>query len=187
VDTLSGPANCVVDFTGYSNAFGSHTLTATATDQAGNTNTATLTYIVGLQAGEVLSPINSTGKANPAATNLDSFKIKSTIPVKFQLFNDTNKTQLMTSPPAGSVAKLTFFKQDSTTETSDLTETLAGTANTDNIFRWTGSPDNQYIYNLGTTGSKAGTYGVQLTLYDSSASNATVLAQSAKYYFVLRT
>jgi hypothetical protein len=28
---------------------------------------------------------------------------------------------------------------------------------------------------------------VQLTLYDSSASNATVLAQSAKYYFVLRT
>src|SRR5919112_2165915 len=186
-DTLpgSGPANCVVDFTGYRNAFGSHTLTATATDKAGNTGTATLTYIVGLQAGEVLSPINSTGKANPAATNLDSFKIKSTVPVKFQLFNDANKTQLMTSPPAGSVAKLTFFKQDNDTTTTDLTDTLTGlTPNTDNIFRWSAT-DSQYIYNLGTTGKSAGTYGVQLTLYASNGT--TVLAQSAKNYFVLRT
>jgi hypothetical protein len=185
-DVTSPPATCVVDFTGYGNAFGSHTLTATATDQAGNTNTATLTYIVGLQAGEVLSPINSTGKANPAATNLDSFKIKSTIPVKFQLFNDTNKTQLMTSPPAGSVAKLTLFKQDNDTTTSDLTDTLTGlTPNTDNIFRWSAT-DSQYVYNLGTsTKNTAGTYGVQLTLYASNGT--TVLAQSAKYYFVLRS
>ena len=92
-------------------------------------------------------------------------------------------TQLMTNPPAGSVAKLSFFKQDNDTQTTDLTDTLTGlTPNTDNIFRWDGT-SYQYIYNLGTTGKTAGTYGVQLTLYDSSN---TVLAQSAKYYFVLK-
>jgi hypothetical protein len=183
-DAISPPANCAV--TGYSSAFGSHELTATATDQAGRQNTSTLTYTVGLQAGEVLSPINSTGKANIAATNLDVFKIKSTIPVKFQVFNDAAKTKLMTSPPAGSVAKITFLKQDNTTDSNDAAEVLpSSNANTDNIYRWTGSPDYQYIYNLGTTGQKAGTYSVQLTLYASDGT--TVLAQSAKYYFVLRT
>jgi hypothetical protein len=43
-DGLSGLLNCVV--TGYSTALGSHTLTATATDKAGNTTTSTLTYNV---------------------------------------------------------------------------------------------------------------------------------------------
>jgi hypothetical protein len=94
------------------------------------------------------------------------------------------KTQLMTSPPAGSVAKLTFFKQDNTTDTTDLTDSLTGiTPNTDNIFRWDGT-NYQYIYNLGTSTLKPGTYQVQLTLKDSSG---TVLASSLKYYFVLRT
>ena len=43
-DMLSGLAGCVV--TGLSTALGPHTLTATATDNAGNTSTATLNYTV---------------------------------------------------------------------------------------------------------------------------------------------
>ena len=43
-DALSGLASCVV--TGYSTAAGAHVLTATATDNAGRTKTATLSYTV---------------------------------------------------------------------------------------------------------------------------------------------
>lgn len=60
----------------------------------------------------------------------------------------------------------------------------SGNANTDNLFRWTGSPDYQYIYNLGTTGKAAGTYRVKLTLY---AGDGSVLAASAWQYLVLRS
>jgi hypothetical protein len=92
---------------------------------------------------------------------------------------------VMTSPPAGSIAKLWFGKYDSSTDTSDAVDFVsAGNANTDSIFRWTGSPDYQFIYNLATAGNAQGTYGVQLTLYASNGT--TVLAQSLKQYFVLR-
>jgi hypothetical protein len=114
------------------------------------------------------------------------FKIKSVLPVKFQLFLDAGKTKLMTTPPAGSVARITFGKYDSTTDSVDPVAELisAGAANTDNLYRWTGSPDYQYIYNLSTTGKAAGTYGVTLTLF---AADGTILAKSATQYFVLRS
>jgi hypothetical protein len=115
---------------------------------------------------------------------MDAFKIKSTIPVKFQVYLDQAKTQLMTTPPVGSTAKITFSKVDNTVDGETLTEVLAtSNANTDGLFRWTGAPDNQYIYNLGTTGKTGGTYAVQLTLF---AADGSTLAKSALQYFVLR-
>jgi hypothetical protein len=180
-DAISGLRTCVV--TGYSSDYGSHTLTATATDNSGRTSTTTLTYIVGLKSGGILSPVTS--NANPLSTTLSAFKIKSVIPIKFHLYMDAAMTQVMTSPPAGSIAKLWFGKYDSSTDTSDAVDFVsAGNANTDSIFRWTGSPDYQFIYNLATAGNAQGTYGVQLTLYASNGT--TVLAQSLKQYFVLR-
>jgi hypothetical protein len=183
---ISGLAGCIV--TGYGADFGQHTLTAIATDNAGNQSTSSLTYIVGLQSGDVLPPLTAPNKdqANPAATDLQVFKIKSVLPVKFQLFLDAGKTKLMTTPPAGSVARITFGKYDSTTDSVDPVAELisAGAANTDNLYRWTGSPDYQYIYNLSTTGKAAGTYGVTLTLF---AADGTILAKSATQYFVLRS
>ena len=97
------------------------------------------------------------------------------------------KTKLMTAPPVGSVAKITFVKHDNSTDSNDPVADLisAGSANTDNLYRWTGSPDYQYIYNLSTTGKAAGTYGVSITLY--AADGTTVLAQSSTQYFVLRS
>jgi hypothetical protein len=157
---------------------GTHTVTGT---KDGKTGTATLN--VQLKVGGILQPVYSS--SNPLDPNLSAFKIKSVIPIKFRLYTDAGMTQLMTSPPAGSVAKLTLFKYDSTTDTSDPADFVsAGTANTDSIFRWTGSSDFQYIYNLATTGKAQGTYYVVLTLYASDGT--TVLAQSAKQFFVLK-
>jgi hypothetical protein len=183
-DAISGLASCVV--TGYGAALGSHTLHATATDNAGRTSTSTLTYTVGFQTGDVLPPVTapSGDQTNPNATDLQVFKIKSTIPIKFHLYLDTAKTTLMTSPPAGSVARITFGKSDSSTDSADTATLITATADTGNVFRWTGASDYQYIYNLPTAGRLAGTYYVTLTLY--AADGATVLARSARQYFVLR-
>ena len=81
-DSGSGlnPAGCVV--TGYGNAVGGHTLTATATDKAGNKTTATRTYTVNKATAQVnLSNLNQvydgsaktvgTSTSNPAGLNVD--------------------------------------------------------------------------------------------------------------------
>jgi hypothetical protein len=146
-----------------------------------------LTYTVGFQVGNVLPPVTapSGDQGIATATDLQVFKIKSTVPVKFRLYLDAAKTTLMTAPPTGSVARLTFGKADATTNSSDTATLITSPADAGNAFRWTGSPDYQYIYNLATAGLTAGTYYVRLTLYASDGT--TVLAQSAKQYLVLRS
>jgi hypothetical protein len=183
-DAISGLLNCIV--TGYSSAFGSHTLTATATDRAGRTRSSTLTYFVGFSSGNILPPVTapSGDQGVVTAPDLQVFKIKSTIPVKFRIYLDLAKTMLMTTPPTGSVAKLTFGKADGTTDSSDAPDLITVPADSGLVFRWTGSPDYQYIYNLPTAGQTSGTYWVRLTLY--AANSTTVLAQSPQQYFVLR-
>ncbi|MDX6503869.1 MAG: large repetitive protein, partial [Gaiellaceae bacterium] len=182
-DAISGLQSCVVS--GYGNAPGSHTLTATATDNAGRTSTITLKYVVGFQSGNVLPPVTAPlgDQGTSTATDLQVFKIKSTIPVKFRMYRDAAKTVLMTAPPAGSVAKLSFGRADTTTDSSDTATLITLAADSGGTFRWTGSPDYQYIYNLPTAGQTGGTYFVRITLY---ASDGTVLAQSPQQYFVLR-
>ncbi|HEY6963040.1 MAG TPA: PxKF domain-containing protein, partial [Gaiellaceae bacterium] len=183
-DAISGLQSCIV--AGYSSALGMHTLTATATDNAGRTRTNTLTYTVGFVVGDVLQPIRTAtnDQDNPLASDLMVHKINSTIPVKFQVYLDAAKTKLLTSPPAGSVARITFKKYDSSTDSTQPTTIVSATPDTGDAFRWTGATDYQYIYNLQTKGQTAGTYYVMLTLY---ASDGTVLAQSKKQYFVLRS
>jgi hypothetical protein len=180
-DGTSGLKNCIV--TGYSNAVGAHTLTATATDNAGNTNTATLTYTVGFQAGNILAPVTApTGdQTNPTAIDLQVFKIKSTVPLKFQFYLDSARTTLMTTPPAGSIAYLTVAKLNTSTNSTDQTDLVTSAADTGNQFRWSGG---QYVYNMATSQLTPGTYYCQITL---KAAEGTVLGQSLKQYFVLRS
>jgi hypothetical protein len=175
--------------TNVSLACGSNSIKGVATDNAGNETTVWVSVTRScLWVSPVLHPIATSNgsQGNPTATNLSVFKIKSTIPVKFQVYLDQAMTQLMTTPPAGSSARLSFERYDATTDSSDAVDILpSGNANTDNLFRWTGSPDYQYIYNLATTGKTAGTYRVRLT--QLAVDGTTVLGQSACQYFVLRS
>jgi hypothetical protein len=183
-DATSGVKSCVV--TGYSNAIGAHTLTATATDNAGNTSTSTLTYTVGFQAGNILAPVAAptNDQTNPAATDLQVFKIKSTVPLKFQFYLDAAKTTLMTTPPAGSTAILNVVKYSVNTTSTDQTDLVTGSADTGNQFRWTGATAYQYVYNMATSQLTAGEYYCVITL---KAADGTVLGTSAKQYFILRS
>ena len=77
-DATSGVASCVV--TGYSSAVGSHTLTATATDNAGNDATAQRSYMV--------LPWTLEGFYQPVDINgvWNTVKGGSTVPLKFEVF-----------------------------------------------------------------------------------------------------
>ncbi|HEY6835408.1 MAG TPA: hypothetical protein VI142_02965 [Gaiellaceae bacterium] len=170
-------------------ACGANTIAVVGTDFAGNQTTRSASVNRScLWPGAILQPVatNNGSQGDPRATNLTVIKIKSTIPVKFQVYLNQAMTQLMTTPPAGSTARLSFERYDTTTDSSQPVDTYsAGSANTDNVFRWTASPDNQYVYNLATTGKTAGTYRVQLTLY--AADGTTILGRSAWQYLVLRS
>jgi hypothetical protein len=74
-DALSGLASCIVS--GYSTAVGSHTVTATATDKAGNTNAATAGYtVLAWTIGGFFQPVDIKGILN-------TVKNGSTVPLKF--------------------------------------------------------------------------------------------------------
>jgi hypothetical protein len=79
-DATSGLASCVV--TGRSTAVGTHTLTATATDNAGNTATATRTYSVRvLTVSGFFQPVDMGGMVN-------TVKGGSTVPLKFTVWDE---------------------------------------------------------------------------------------------------
>lgn len=77
-DGLSGPEGCTV--TGYSAAVGTHTLTATARDGAGNTGTRTATYRV--------TPWSFAGYEQPVDMGgiVNVIKGGSRVPLRFRLF-----------------------------------------------------------------------------------------------------
>jgi hypothetical protein len=183
-DNLSGFHDCAV--TGYSSAIGPHTLTATATDNAGNQSTNTLTYTVGFQAGNILAPVAAPNndQTSPTATDLQVFKIKSTVPLKFQFYLDSARTTLMTTPPAGSNAIVNLMKYSSSTASTHQTDLVTGSADAGNQFRWTGAIAYQYIYNMATSQLTGGTYYCTITL---KAADGTILGQSVPQYFVLRS
>jgi hypothetical protein len=82
-DAISGLAGCVV--TGYTTSVGSHTLTATATDNAGRTASAQLTYLVlSWTLKGFYQPVDMGGTWN-------TVKGGSTVPLKFEIFAGTTE------------------------------------------------------------------------------------------------
>jgi hypothetical protein len=82
-DDVSGVDTCVV--TGYSNAVGPHTLTATATDHAGRSATATRSYnVLAWTLHGFYAPVNK-----PNTWNLT--KNGSTVPLKFEVYAGTTE------------------------------------------------------------------------------------------------
>jgi hypothetical protein len=85
-DELSGPKDCIVS--GYSTAVGSHTLTATARDNALNTATAARAYSVqAWRLSGFYQPVDMNGVWN-------TVKGGSTVPLKFEVFAATELTDI---------------------------------------------------------------------------------------------
>lgn len=155
-DALSGLSSCAV--TGYSTAAGTHTLTATATDVAGNQSTATLSYTVRTYSvSGFFSPVDMGGVLN-------TVKGGSTVPLKFRVFDGTTE-QTATS----AVNTFTSQRVSCTTTTEDAIEELATTGGTSLRYDTTAP---QFIQNWKTPTGAGTCYRAQVTLIDSSSITA---------------
>jgi hypothetical protein len=156
-DAISGPPSCVV--TGYSANAGTHTLTATATDGAGNVKTATRTYEVkGWSLNGFYHPVDMT------ITN--TAKAGQTVPLKFEMF------EAVSGDERTNVSDVKTFTQKvmcgTFTPTEDAIEEYSSGSTS---LRHDGS---QFIFNWQTPKSGAGScFRVTMSPNDTS-SNAIV-------------
>jgi hypothetical protein len=98
-DAISGFKSCVVS--GYGTTVGTHTLTATATDNAGRTATATRTYTVSAWTLKgFYSPVDMNG-------TLNTVKGGSTVPLKFEVFAGSTELTSTDAIDSFAVTKIT--------------------------------------------------------------------------------
>lgn len=149
VSGVASPCSAVVSG-GLASGVGTFTFRATATDNAGNTATASGTYRVVYRWDGFEQPINDT--AHQIAQDVSVFKAASTVPVKLKV-----KRSDGTVVQAGSAPQwLTPVKGGATTAPVD--EALYGEqATSGNSYRWDGT-GQQHLYKWGTTKSQAGSY-----------------------------
>jgi hypothetical protein len=167
VDTGSGvnSAGCVGAVTGgNANGVGSFTYTATATDNAGNTATETVTYRVIYRFDGFLQPINDPLlSAGPRSV----FKAGSTVPVKFQL----KRADGTLVTPAVTPRWITPIQGANSTATpNEPVFTDAATSGT--AFELTG---DQWHYNWKTKGVAASyTYRIGVALDDGTTQTVVI-------------
>ena len=131
-----------------------------ATDYAGNTSRETVNYYVVYQFSGVLPPINAAGKS--------IFKLKSTIPVKFKLY-DVNNNLIDNAIAYLNIAKISndvVGEEEEAVSTSKATE--------GNLFRYD-LADQQYIFNLDTKYMSTGTWVLKIYLDDGKVHEALIL------------
>jgi hypothetical protein len=160
-DAISGPQSCVVS--GYSTAVGTHTLTATATDNAGRTATAEQKYtVLAWTAKGFYQPVDMNGVYN-------TVKGGSTVPLKFELFAGTTE---LTDP-----ALISGFSAKSVTCAAGVaTDDIEVTATGGTSLRYD-TTAGQFVYNWKTPTGAGKCYSVTMTAKD----NTTVTA-----YFKLK-
>ena len=154
-DDISGPAACEV--TGYSTDVGTHTLTATATDNAGRTGTVSQTYTV--------RPWTLTGFYQPVDMNgvVNTVKGGSTVPLKFELFAGT--TELTDTASISTLAKTT------TCGASAATDEIEATATGGTSLRYD-TTAGQFVFNWQTPKTVGYCYSVTVTAKDGSSLTA---------------
>jgi hypothetical protein len=168
-DVPSGVKSCVV--TGYSTLVGTHTMTATATDNADRTATAMRIYTV--------KPWDFSGFYQPVDM-LDSMgnpvvntvKAGSTVPFKFELFKGTDPTtRTELTDTANVVQPLTAKSINCTTLAGDSEDPIELTATGGTLLRYD-TTGGQFIYNWQTP-KKVGTcYSVTISSNDGSSKTA---------------
>ena len=124
-------------------ALGTTTVTCSAADAHGNTATSTFRVTVTKWSG-ILQPINADGSS--------IFKLKSTVPVKLQLFQNDGVT-----PDSTATVTISIVKYSGNVEGTYAEATSTSAATTGNLFRYD-TTSNQYIFNWGTNGLSTGTW-----------------------------
>jgi hypothetical protein len=155
-DLLSGPAGC--DVSGYSDVVGTHTLTATATDVAGNETVEKHTYTV--------LAWTLRGFYQPTDMNgvLNTVKNGATVPLKFEVFaGDTE----LTNP--GYIKALSAKTMSCTTGTSSDDVEMTTTGGTSLRYDNT---SGQFIYNWQTPKTAGVCIAVTMTTNDGSSLTA---------------
>ncbi len=143
--------------TGYSTAVGTHTLTATATDNAGRTTTATRTYEVkAWTTAGFYQPVDMGGVYN-------TVKGGSTVPLKFELFAGSELTD-----PA-SIKSLQSQKVTCSGATLEDAIEAVATGGTSLRYDTTGG---QFVYNWKTPTGAGTCYKVTVTAQDGSTISA---------------
>ena len=154
-DSLSGPDGCVV--TGYSTLVGSHTLTATAKDKAGNVSSVEQTYqVLAWTAKGFYQPVDMGNVVN-------TVKAGSTVPAKFELFIGSREIT-DTSVVSMSVGKTTCTASDAFDDIE-----LTATGNTSLRYDATAG---QYVYNWKTPATPGTCYKLNMTALDGSVISA---------------
>lgn len=148
---LNGP--CSVN--GYSVEVGTHTVTASATDRAGNANSASATYTVSRWTlNGFYQPVDMWSVVN-------TVKSGSTVPLKFEVF--AGSTELTNTSIAQWSVRPVVCTSNSSLDDIELV-TTGGTS-----FRYD-STGGQFIYNWQTPKNKAGScYEVAMTTTDGSS------------------
>ncbi|SDI55324.1 hypothetical protein SAMN05216555_10372 [Arthrobacter cupressi] len=150
-DDVSGPAGCVV--TGYSTQVGTHTLTATATDNAGRTSTTQHSYtVMAWTLKGFYQPVDMNGVLN-------TVKGGSTVPAKFEVF--AGSTELTDT----NVVTMSATKITCTLSTVDDIE-LTATGNTSLRYD---SVSGQFIYNWKTPTTPGSCYRLTMKTADGSS------------------
>ena len=150
-DDVSGPAGCVV--TGYSTQVGTHTLTATATDNAGRTSTTEHSYtVMAWTLKGFYQPVDMNGVLN-------TVKGGSTVPAKFEVF--AGSTELTDT----NIVTMSATKITCTLTTVDDIE-LTATGNTSLRYD---SVSGQFIYNWKTPATPGSCYRLTMKTADGSS------------------
>lgn len=152
-DALSGLDSCTV--TGYSSAVGTHTVTATAADKAGNTNSASATYTVSAWTlYGFYKPVDMDGVYNLV-------KGGSTVPLKFEVF--AGDTELTSTSVVKSFVQ-TKIACDGSAPTDEIEVTTTGGTS----LRYD-TVGGQFIQNWQTPKTPGVCYRVTMTTQDNSS------------------
>ncbi|MFL6099433.1 MAG: OmpL47-type beta-barrel domain-containing protein [Actinomycetales bacterium] len=165
-DSLSGLAGCTLvrsgSGLGNANGVGDFVYSFTATDQAGNTATQSVTLHVGYDWSGFLQPVTNTAHDLGTAS---TFKAGSTVPMKFQLKDSSGAVRPATSMPVW------LQPTDLGTTSAGTGVVTGGTGMVGGSFKWDASAQ-QYVFTWQTPKSAAGHYfrvGVQLDSGDVSS------------------
>ncbi|MGN6578136.1 MAG: HYR domain-containing protein [Nocardioides sp.] len=150
-DVVDGsvPTNCT-PASGSLFPMGTTTVTCTAKDKAGNSDTKDFKVTVTAAWSGVLQPVNADGSS--------VFKLGSTVPVKFQLTGASAGVKDL-------VARLYYARISSAGTGLFMEADSTSNATTGNLFRYDATA-NQYIFNLGTKTLSTGTYKLRIDLGD---------------------